>query len=156
MHSYQYCINPCLCSINSDKVCYYHHVVFVAALFFLQSNQPDFFFYKAPTIDTKRWGGRKTQSISEHWARTTGSSFLCQNLPSFQQNLKLNKFSLRGQLLRPPYLVPTMCGGLHAKFQDSRINNKKGPPPFHCLGQIMEYNSVWSAFHWGSFLILPR
>ena len=102
-----------------------------------------FFFYKAPTIDTKRWGGRKTQSISEHWARTTGSSFLCQNLPFFQQNLKLNKFSLRGQLLRPPYLVPTMCGGLHAKFQDSRINNKKGPPPFHSIWWIREYNSVW-------------
>ena len=44
--------------------------------------------------------------------------------------------------MRPPYLVPTMSGGLHAKFQDSRINNKKDPPPFHSIGQIMEYNSV--------------
>ena len=68
---------------------------------------------------------------------------LRQFLPFFQQNFKLKNFSLRGQLLRPPYLVPTMCGGLHAKFQDSRINNKKGPPPFHCLGQIMEYYLVW-------------
>ena len=67
---------------------------------------------------------------------------LRQFLPFFQQNFKLNNFSLRGQLLRPPYLVPTMCGGLHAKFQDSRVYNKKGTPPFHCLGQIMEYNLV--------------
>ena len=67
---------------------------------------------------------------------------LRQFLPFFQQNFKLNNFSLRGQLLRPPYLVPTMCGGFHAKFQDSRINNKKDPPPFHSIGQIMEYNSV--------------
>ena len=91
---------------------------------------------------------------------------LRQFLPFFQQNFKLNNFSLRGQLLRPPYLVPTMCGGLHAKFQDSRVYNKKGTPPFHCLGQIMEYNLVCTvqskhlpletlveysiAQHWGS------
>ena len=37
-----------------------------------------------------------------------------------------------------------MCGGIHAKFQDSRTNNKKSPQPFQSIGQIRENNSVSS------------
>ena len=42
-----------------------------------------------------------------------------------------------------------MCGGFHAKFQDSRTNNKKSQRPFQSIGQIRENNSVcilWLAF----------
>ena len=59
MISYQYCINPCLYSINSYRVCYYRHVVFGAYLFFLQSNQPDFFFTKPQLQILKDRGGAK-------------------------------------------------------------------------------------------------
>ena len=148
MNSYKYCINPCLCSINSDRVCFYRHVVFVAYLFFLQSNQPDFFFrHSQLQILEDRGVAKRNLSVNSELETLEVKIYanLRQFLPFFQQNFKLKNFSLRGQLLRPPYLVPTMCGGLHAKFQDSRVDNKKGTPPFHCLGQIMEYNLVWMA-----------
>ena len=145
MNSYQYCINPCLCSINSNRVCSYHHMVFVAYLFFLLSNQPDIFFRHSQLQILEDRGVAKhnlSVNIELETLEVKIYANLRQFLPFFQQNFKLNNFSLRGQLLRPPYLVPTMCGGLHAKFQDSRVYNKKGTPPFHCLGQIMEYNLV--------------
>ena len=41
-----------------------------------------------------------------------------------------------------PSLDQYMCGGFHAKFQDSRTNNKKSPQPFKSIGQIRENNSV--------------
>ena len=34
-------------------------------------------------------------------------------------------------ILSPPYLGPYMCSRFHAKFHDSRTNNKKRPPPFN-------------------------
>ena len=35
-----------------------------------------------------------------------------------------------------------MCGGYHAKFQDSRTKNKKSPRPFHSIWRIRENYSV--------------
>ena len=140
MNSYQYCINPYLCTMNSYRVCYHHHVVFGAYLFFLQSNQPDFFF-RHSQLQILKDGGVAKRNLSVNIELETLEvkiyANLRQFLPFFQQTFKLNNFSLRGQLLRPPYLVPTMSGGLHAKFQDSWVYNKKGMPPFHCLGQIL-------------------
>ena len=130
MISYQYCINPCLCSINSYRVCYYRHVVFGPYLFFLQSNQPDFFFTKPQLQILKGRGGTKFNLYVKNQARNTGSQNLHQFLPFFQQNLKLNNFLLRDKILFPPHSLPTMCGGLHAQLHASRINNKKGTPLF--------------------------
>ena len=58
------------------------------------------------------------------------------------QNRKKNYFLL--PILLPPYLGPYMCRRFHAKFQDSRTNNKKSTQPFHSNSQIMENNSVCS------------
>ena len=112
---------------------YYHHMVIGADLFFLQSNQPDIFFrHSQLQILEDRGGAKRNLSVNSELETLEVKIYanLRQFLPFFQQNFKLNNFSLRGQLLRPPYLVPTMCGGLHAQLQASRINNKKGMPLF--------------------------
>ena len=120
MNSYQYCINPYLCTMNSYRVCYHHHVVFGAYLFFLQSNQPDFFF-RHSQLQILKDGGVAKRNLSVNIELETLEvkiyANLRQFLPFFQQNFKLNNFSLRGQLLRPPILFQLCVGDFMQNFR---------------------------------------
>ena len=53
---------------------------------------------------------------------------ICFGNPQLTQNQKI--FYFLTQILFNPSLDQYMCGGIHAKFQDSRTDNKKSTGPF--------------------------
>ena len=56
---------------------------------------------------------------------------------TYPVKFKSNFFFFLKPILLPPYLGPYMCRRFHAKFQDSRTNNKKRPPPFNLTQKYM-------------------
>ena len=61
----------------------------------------------------------------------------------FFTKFKIKDFSERTQLLPPPHSLPNMSGRFYAKNEADWTAGKKGPQPFHLIGQIMENKSVW-------------
>ena len=60
----------------------------------------------------------------------------------FFTKFKIKDFSVRTQLLPPPHSLPNMSGRFYAKNEADWTAGKKGPQPFHLIGQIMENKSV--------------
>ena len=50
-------------------------------------------------------------------------------------------------ILSPPYLGPYIYRWFHAKFQDSRTNNKKRPPHSDAKRPLAVYTTVWQLEH---------
>ena len=67
-----------------------------------------------------------------------------ENFTFFFTKFKIKDFSVRTQLLPPPHSLPNMSGRFYAKNEADWTAGKKGPQPFHLIGQIMENKSVCS------------
>ena len=65
----------------------------------------------------------------------------CKNI-IFPAKFKIKFFYFLKPILLPPYLSPYIYRWFHAKFQDSRTNNKKRPPPSDPKRPLAVYTTV--------------